>query len=97
VVSILERDNWLDFIEQFKNNQTTIVVGSSWPKDENLLVQYINNASENIKFIIAPHNIHKSEIVNLQSLITKKTILFSEKAILIYQISTFSSSTPLVF
>jgi len=36
VVSILERDNSLDFIAQFKNDKTTIVIGSSWPKDENL-------------------------------------------------------------
>ena len=79
VVSILERDNSLDFIEQFKNNQTTIVIGSSWPKDENLLVDYINNSDDTVKFIIAPHNIHKSEIVNLQSLIKKKNLLFSEK------------------
>lgn len=79
VVSILERDNSLDFIKQFKENKTTIVIGSSWPKDENLLVDYINNASDKIKFIIAPHNIHKSEIVNLQSLIKKKVVLFSEK------------------
>ena len=79
VVTILERDNSLDFIENFKNNQTTIVIGSSWPKDESLLVNFINNCTENIKFIIAPHNIHKSEIVNLQSLIKKESILFSEK------------------
>ena len=79
VVSILERDNSLDFIEQFKNNQTTIVIGSSWPKDENLLVDYINNSDDTVKFIIAPHNIHKSEIINLQSLIKKKTVLFSQK------------------
>lgn len=79
VVSILERDNSLDFIEQFKDQKTTIVIGSSWPKDESLLINYINSASADLKFIIAPHNIHKSEIVNLQSLITKKTILFSEK------------------
>ena len=38
VVSILERDNSLDFIEQFKDNKTTIVIGSSWPKDESLLI-----------------------------------------------------------
>jgi 3-deoxy-D-manno-octulosonic-acid transferase len=79
VVSILERDNSLDFIEQFKDNKTTIVIGSSWPKDENLLVNYINNSSENIKFIIAPHNIKSEQIANLKSQITKKTILFSEK------------------
>ncbi len=79
VVSILERDNSLDFIEQFKDQKTTIVIGSSWPKDESLLVNYINSASADLKFIIAPHNIHKPEIDNLQTLITKKTILFSEK------------------
>ncbi|WP_396191605.1 3-deoxy-D-manno-octulosonic acid transferase [Flavobacterium sp.] len=78
VVSILERDNSLDYIEQFKDNKTTIVIGSSWPKDENLLVNYINNASDDIKFVIAPHNIKSEQIANLKSQITKSTILFSE-------------------
>lgn len=80
VVAILERDNSLDFIEQFKDNKTTIVIGSSWPKDENLLVNYINNASDEIKFIIAPHNIKAEQISNLKSHITKSSVLFSEKS-----------------
>jgi 3-deoxy-D-manno-octulosonic-acid transferase len=79
VVSILERDNSLDFIEQFKDNKTTIVIGSSWPKDENLLVNYINNASDEIKFIIAPHNIKAEQISNLKSQITKSSVFFSKK------------------
>ncbi len=79
VVSILERDNSLDFIEQFKNNQTTIVIGSSWPKDENLLVNFINNSSDAVKFIIAPHNIKAEQISNLKSQISKSIVLFSEK------------------
>ena len=79
VVSILERDNSLDFIEQFKNNKTTIVIGSSWPKDEALLVNYINQSSDDVKFIIAPHNIKSEQIQELKNAITKKTILFSEK------------------
>ena len=79
VVSILERDNTLDFIETFKNNKTTIVIGSSWPKDEELLVNYINQSSDDLKFIIAPHNILQSTIVNLQSSIKKNTVLFSQK------------------
>ena len=79
VVAILERDNSLDFIEKFKDNKTTIVIGSSWPKDEELLVNYINLSSEEIKFIIAPHNIKEEQISNLKSQITKKTVLFSEK------------------
>mgnify|MGYP003614887112 CR=1 FL=1 len=64
VVSILERDNSLDFIEQFKDNKTTIVIGSSWPKDESLLVNYINQSSDDVKFIIAPHNIKQEQISN---------------------------------
>jgi 3-deoxy-D-manno-octulosonic-acid transferase len=78
VVSILERDNSLDFIEQFKDNKTTIVIGSSWPKDESLLVNYINQSSDEVKFIIAPHNIKQEQISNLKNQIQKKTILFSE-------------------
>ncbi len=79
VVSILERDNSIDFIEDFKNNQTTIVIGSSWPKDENLIVNYINQSSNDVKFIIAPHNINDVKISNLKNSITKKVVLYSEK------------------
>ncbi len=86
VVTILEKDNTLDFIEQFKNNQTTIVIGSSWPKDEELLIHFINNASDEIKFIIAPHNINHNQILNLKSKISKKTILFSEKEEMLKQV-----------
>jgi 3-deoxy-D-manno-octulosonic-acid transferase len=79
VVSILERDNSLYFIEDFKDKKTTIVMGSSWPKDESLLVDYINKSSENVKFIIAPHIIKQDQIQELKNSIKKKTILFSEK------------------
>jgi 3-deoxy-D-manno-octulosonic-acid transferase len=79
VNSILERDNSLDFIENFKNNQPLVVIGSSWPKDEALLTEYINQAPSTVKFIIAPHNIKAEQIVNLKNAITKRTILFSER------------------
>ena len=79
VAAILERDNTVDFIEKFKNNTPIIVIGSSWPKDEALLAEYINQTSENVKFIIAPHNIKQDQISSLKSQITKATVLFSEK------------------
>ena len=79
VAAILEKDNSLDFISQFKNNTLTIVAGSSWPKDESLLFDFINSNKYNVKFIIAPHNIKAEQIQELKSSITKKTVLFSEK------------------
>lgn len=79
VAAILEKDNSLDFISQFKNNTLAIVIGSSWPKDENLLINYINSTNQKLKFIIAPHNIKAEQIQQLKNSITKKTVLFSEK------------------
>lgn len=79
VATILEKDNTLDFIETFQNGTLTIVVGSSWPKDESLLVDYINQTSEKVKFIIAPHNIKSEQILELKNSISKKVVLFSEK------------------
>jgi 3-deoxy-D-manno-octulosonic-acid transferase len=79
VAAILEKDNSLDFISQFKNDTLTIVVGSSWPKDESLLVDFINQISGKVKFIIAPHNIKAEQIQELKNSISKKTVLFSEK------------------
>ncbi|WP_417352998.1 3-deoxy-D-manno-octulosonic acid transferase [Flavobacterium alkalisoli] len=78
VSEILERDNTLPFIEEFKNNKITMVAGSSWPKDESMFIDFINS-SNNIKFIIAPHNIKAEQIEQLKNSITKKTVLFSEK------------------
>lgn len=83
VVSILERDNSLDFIENFSSslemtNSKTIVIGSSWPKDEIFLIKYINQAPSDVKFIIAPHNIKAEQIAYLKSQINKKTVLFSD-------------------
>lgn len=79
VCEILERDNSLSFIEEFKNNTTCIVLGSTWEDDEFLFLNFINSASKNIKFIIAPHNIHSEKIKNLQKKIKQKSVLFSEK------------------
>lgn len=80
VAAILEKDNSLDFISQFKNDSLTIVIGSSWPKDESLLINYINSTNRKLKFIIAPHNIKPEQIQQLKNSISKKTVLFSEKA-----------------
>ncbi len=80
VYEILQQDNTLDFIDTFKNNTYTVVAGSTWKEDEELLVNYINNkATRKEKFIIAPHNIKPNQIQVLKNSILKKTVLFSEK------------------
>jgi len=77
VSEILSSNNQLDFIEQFKQDKTTIVYGSSWNDDESIYLNSLNN-SENTKHIIAPHDIKSHKISKLKSAITKSVILYSE-------------------
>lgn len=79
VYSQLELNNTLDFIDAFKDNKTCVVAGSTWPDDEELLINYINNTSRNTKFIIAPHNIKPQQVKNIKENLNKETVLFSEK------------------
>jgi len=71
--------NTLDFIAQFKQNKLCVVAGSTWSEDEALLIDYINSASNDLKFVIAPHNIKSNQIEDLKNSIQKRVILFSEK------------------
>jgi len=79
VKKIVDDNVKLPFMSEFKNNQYTTVAGSTWPKDEEDLIYYINEyAHSNEKFIIAPHNIHKEQIQKLKKSIDKKVVLYSE-------------------
>ena len=80
VSEILKQDNSQDFITAFKDNTYTVVAGSTWQEDEALFVNYINHvATEEEKFIIAPHNIKQDSILAFQKALQKKSVLFSEK------------------
>jgi len=62
-------------IEAFIKNKKCIVFGSTWNKDHNLIIQFINNYQNNdVKFIIAPHEIDRSEINRLKTLINLNVI-----------------------
>ncbi len=75
----LKHDNSLQFIDAFKQDKLCVVIGSSWPEDEKLLIPFINESlSENIKYIIAPHNIKSNQMDELISDIKVKTVLYTE-------------------
>ena len=75
----LKIDNSVPFIEEFKANKLCVVFGSTWPEDDKLYLDFINkNSNQNVKFIIAPHNIKASYTASLHSQLKLKTISFSE-------------------
>ncbi|MCP4974796.1 MAG: 3-deoxy-D-manno-octulosonic acid transferase [Maribacter sp.] len=78
VSEILESDNNLTFMEQFKANETCLVAGSTWPEDEEIIVKYINESPKPLKVVIAPHNINADHIQSLKKSILKRAVLYSE-------------------
>lgn len=74
----IEMDNTLDFIDRFKKDNLCIVCGSTWEEDQDLLLEYINQAPEQVKFIIAPHIIDAAKISAFRKKIHKQTALYSQ-------------------
>lgn len=67
-------DNFVEFIDDFKQDQQTIVFGSSWETEEKL-AEIIFTKNKNIKLIIAPHDLKR--VANLKAVFTD-AILYSE-------------------
>ena len=64
----------IPLIEEFSKNKTTIICGSTWPKDEVLLAKYIKE-NPNYNYIIAPH-----EMLKISELRNKTNALLFSKA-----------------
>jgi 3-deoxy-D-manno-octulosonic-acid transferase len=68
----------VSLIKSFKNNKKIIVVGSSWQKEEEIIAEYILSSKKDYKYIIAPHDISKSHIKNIEKLLSTDYIKYSE-------------------
>lgn len=80
VQKLVEANEKLSFVEEFKNDNYLLVAGSTWPEDEEQLLNYINTKANNgEKFMIAPHNIKDVDIKNLKKNTNVPVLLFSEK------------------
>jgi 3-deoxy-D-manno-octulosonic-acid transferase len=65
------------FLEKSKESQALVLVaGSSWEKDEDILISYFNN-NPDVRLIIAPHEIEKDRIESLQNRINRPVALYS--------------------
>ncbi len=67
----------LDIAKAFKNTEKVMVIGSSWPEDIDILLPFINEQAQNLKFIIAPHEIHPSALDELEKAIGARTIRYT--------------------
>jgi 3-deoxy-D-manno-octulosonic-acid transferase len=67
----------LDKIAAFKNNKPLFIAGSTWPADDKLLRQLVNDFSDRFKFIIVPHEITNASVNRVQRIFPIKSLLYS--------------------
>ncbi|MDE6451474.1 MAG: 3-deoxy-D-manno-octulosonic acid transferase [Odoribacter sp.] len=78
VKQIADTAKTIDKVESFCAGHPTVVCGSTWPPDEEILLEYINSYSGNCKWIIVPHEIGENHIKNILEKCRKKTIRYSQ-------------------
>jgi 3-deoxy-D-manno-octulosonic-acid transferase len=64
--------------QKFKNDDKVMVIGSCWPEDLDVLIPFINEHHERLKFIIAPHEITEAGISELQKATNAKSFRYSQ-------------------
>ena len=67
----------LPVVEAFAQGKKVLVVGSSWPKDEEFILDYFNHRDD-IKLIIAPHEIHESHLLFIESRLKRPTLRYTQ-------------------
>ena len=77
VLEIREEAKILPLVEKFKGNSLTLVAGSSWGPDEDLLIEYFNTHPE-IKLIIAPHVIDENHLVEIIDKLKRPYVRYSK-------------------
>jgi len=78
VYQISQKPADTDFVASFKQNSPLLIAGSTWPKDETLLAQYINESPHCFKTIIAPHEIDDNHIKDIVKKLQKSYILYTD-------------------
>mgnify|MGYP001090399133 CR=1 FL=1 len=81
VKAIVDARKKIEIAEQFKNGQTTLVIGSSWPPDIEMLSEFYQSFNKPLKLIIAPHEIAEHKLVKTEHAFPdKKIVRYSQAA-----------------
>lgn len=78
VAAICRHVEQVELARTFKQQDKVMVIGSSWPADLDVLLPLMQEFADEIKFIVAPHNIEEKELERIEEAIPYKTVLFSK-------------------
>ena len=78
VIAIQQQAREFPFAKAFAaGSEFVLVAGSSWPKDEDILIEHFNSHPE-MKLIIAPHEIHEEHVQQIISKLKRPFVRYSQ-------------------
>jgi len=77
VAQIARAASGLPKLETFCLGSKIIVAGSTWPEDEAIFLNYVNDCSHPIKFVVAPHEVNTGSIERITTLLSRPYVLYS--------------------
>ena len=78
VYAISKRSVEYPWLEPFAQGKKVIIAGSTWEKDEQLLIDYINQSGPDVRFILAPHEISEKKLIRIIELIEYPSVRFTD-------------------
>ncbi|MDO9152812.1 MAG: glycosyltransferase N-terminal domain-containing protein [Paludibacter sp.] len=87
VTDLAKQAKSIPLVEAFVHGaKKVIVAGSTWPKDEELLIRYLK-AHTDVKLILVPHEIHEAHILGITKLVDMNCVRYTQADILTAQIA----------
>jgi 3-deoxy-D-manno-octulosonic-acid transferase len=78
VAEVARQNKSFALAEKFAAGHQVFIAGSTWPPDEAMVSLLIGQNIPGLKFIIAPHEVHRARIQRLVGLLPPDTVLFSQ-------------------
>ncbi|MCT4582145.1 MAG: hypothetical protein N4A35_12100 [Flavobacteriales bacterium] len=70
VIQNAERKSPIPIIEKFKGDSPLMILGSSWQPEEKIIGKYLTENHNDLKVIIAPHDISEKHLLEIEQIIT---------------------------
>ena len=78
VASLVDQAPEVELAAAFKEKESVFIVGSSWPPDHDVLLPVVREFADEVKFIIAPHQIEEEELLRIEAAIPDKAVRYSQ-------------------
>ncbi|PXX97805.1 3-deoxy-D-manno-octulosonic acid transferase [Marinifilum breve] len=78
VYTIATGSKTLPKVEGFAQGKEVLIAGSTWPKDEENIIKYLNETKNSYKYIIAAHEVDEDHINNITSKIQKTWVRYTK-------------------